>query len=59
MGAIADNKMYDFSLGDGKQSAIGTIVEAMADKHDTSVEEIMAEIDRKVAAKIKRDSKGY
>jgi hypothetical protein len=58
VGAIADNKMYDFSI-DEKQAAIGTIVAAMADKHEVSVEEIMVEIDRKVAAKIKRDSRGY
>ena len=57
VGALADNKMYGFSLEDGKQAAIGQIVLAMADKHDTSVEEIMSNIDRKVAAKIRRDSR--
>lgn len=56
VGAIADNKMYDFHVV-GKQDAIGTIVTAMAEKHDTSADEIWADIDRKVAAKIKRDSR--
>jgi len=54
--AFANNTMYGYSLDD-KQAAIGTIVAAMADKHDVGTEEIMAEIDRKVAAKIKRDSR--
>jgi hypothetical protein len=56
VGALADHKSYDFSIDD-KQAAIDSIISAMADKHDTSTEEIMAEIDRKVAAKIKRDSR--
>ena len=57
VGAIANNKMYDWALDEGKQAAIDSIVAAMAEKHDTSVEEIMADIDRKVTAKIKRDSR--
>ena len=54
--AFANNTMYGYSIDD-KQAAIGTIVAAMAEKHDVGTEEIMAEIDRKVAAKIKRDSR--
>ena len=57
VGALADNKMYGYSLEDGKQAAIGQIIAAMADKHDTSIDEIMAVIVSKVAAKIKRDSR--
>ena len=57
VGAIADNKMYDFPLDAGKQAAMDKIIAAMADKHDVGTEEIMAEIDRKVIAKIKRDSR--
>jgi hypothetical protein len=42
-----------------KRPAFDAIYQAVATKHSKSIEEVIAEVDAKVAAKRKRDSRGY
>jgi hypothetical protein len=53
--AIANHRAYGYSIAQG---SVDMIVAAIAAKHGTSEDEVKAEMERKVAAKIKRDSRG-
>lgn len=56
---LADAKTYPqhYTLSSGQQEAVNQIVRAMSVKHNITTDAVVADLDRKVSAKIKRDQR--